>query len=104
MQYVLKQLVADLQESSHPVAKALHFQNQGCRILMIGFKKGMHLKEHKVNLPATLYVLQGAVVYIQNAFKKEVKALENIDIPINEMHAVDALEDSLCLLIQKEQL
>jgi quercetin dioxygenase-like cupin family protein len=96
---ILKEIKAQLETSTHPVAKVLH-RNSNLKALAIGFNKGMMLKEHKVQLSARLYVLSGKIIYRQGEKSLTLSALEDTDIPLNVVHSVEALEDSLCLLIQ----
>ena len=99
---ILNEIVQQLQASSHPVAKSLH-HGENCKVLCIGFKKGMLMKEHKTNLPATLYVFEGEVVYKEGEKIQVLKKNEEVKIPVEKPHSVEALENSLCLLIQADE-
>jgi len=99
---ILNEIVQQLQTSTHPVAKSLH-HNENCKVLCIGFKKGMLMKEHKTNLPATLYIFDGEVVYKEGEKTQVLKKYEEIKIPVEKLHSVEAREDSLCLLIQADE-
>ena len=55
---ILKEIIASLENAAHPVAKALH-KGDHFKVLAIGFKKGMVLKEHQAHLPTRLFVLSG---------------------------------------------
>ncbi len=96
---LIQELLQQVENAKNPVAKALH-KGDHHKVLAIAFKKDMILKEHQTHLPAMLLVLAGKVVY--NEAHREVVALqyEEIAIPVETMHQVTALEDSLCLLIQ----
>jgi quercetin dioxygenase-like cupin family protein len=96
---VLKEIIAALENATHPIAKALH-KGEHFKVLAIGFKKGMILKEHQAHLPTKLFVLSGQVTYIENAITTTLSAYEEIEIPINCLHSVEAVADSLCLLTQ----
>ncbi len=96
---ILQQILADLETSVHPVAKALH-KGTNFKVLAIGFKKGMILKEHQAHLPTQLFVLSGKVIYKQGDASKTFSALEQTEIPVEITHSVEALEDSMCLLTQ----
>ena len=95
----IKEINEQLKTANHPVAKALH-KGDHFKVLVIGFKKGMKLKDHQANLPSKLTVISGKVVYRQNEKETEAEMFDEINIPINIIHSVEALEDSLCLLTQ----
>ena len=96
---LLKEIVKQIENATHPVAKALH-RGDHFKILAIGFKKGMMLKEHQTHLPAKLFVLKGEVIYRVNENTTTLSEYDEIEIPVNVMHSVEAIEDSLCLLSQ----
>jgi quercetin dioxygenase-like cupin family protein len=96
---VLKEVITAVEMSTHPVARALH-KGEHFKILAVAFKKGMKLKDHQTHLLSKLIVIYGSVVYIENENKTELNEFEEIDIPINTIHSVEALADSLCLLSQ----
>ena len=95
----IKEIILDLKTATQPVAKALH-KGDHFRVLMLGFNKGMILKEHKTHIPSKLTVVNGYVIYKE--IDKEVTLLQydEIDIPIEIIHSVEAIEDSLCILSQ----
>ena len=95
----LKEIIKELDTATHPVAKALH-KGEHFKTLAIGFKKGMILKEHKANLPTKLFVLQGVVIYKQDDISTTLSLYDELEIPVNILHSVEATEDSLCLLTQ----
>jgi quercetin dioxygenase-like cupin family protein len=88
-----------LETSSNPVAQALH-SGSGFRVLLIAFKKGMILKEHKAHMRSKLAVLEGSVKYAEAGRFIDLSKYDEIDIPLEIMHSVEALEDSLCILTQ----
>ena len=96
---IIKEILAELETKEHPIAKAL-FKREGFKVLALGFKKEMILKEHKANVPTKLVVLQGAVIYKSDVTMLTLNQYDEFEIPVNELHAVTALEDALCMLIQ----
>ncbi len=96
---IIKDVLQKLEQSSHPVAQALH-KGDHFKVLVIAFKQGMILKDHKTNLPAILTVLTGKVVYKCGDTIQQLSQYEETAIPINEIHSVEATADSLCLLTQ----
>lgn len=96
---IIKQVKEKLKSSKGPVALSLH-QGPGFKTLVIGFNKDMVLKEHKAHLKSKLCVLEGAVIYKEDTRELRLNRYDEVDIPVEVMHAVTALEDSLCLLTQ----
>lgn len=92
----IKQL---LETSDKPVARALFHQDH-FRVLAIGFKKDMILKDHKTPYESKLVALEGNVIYKQDDQELVLHQYEECIIPLNVIHSVVALEDALCLLIQ----
>lgn len=95
----IKVVKEKLQTSKGPVALSLH-QGSGFKTLVMGFNKGMILKEHKAHLKSKLTVLEGSVVYQEKERKVTLHQYEEVDIPVEEIHWVEALQDSICLLTQ----
>ena len=96
---IIKEILSELEAKDHPVAKAL-FKKEGFKVLVLAFKDGMVLKEHKANVPTKLLVLEGSVKYKSETTEIELGKYDDFVIPINELHAVNALENSLCMLVQ----
>ena len=97
----IKDIKLKLKTSNNPVAKSLH-QGLGFKTLVIGFKKGMILKEHKAHLKSKLTVLEGAVIYKEEHRVIELEQYDEVEIPIEITHSVEAKEDSLCIVTQGE--
>ncbi|MDB5191001.1 MAG: hypothetical protein JWQ96_564 [Segetibacter sp.] len=95
----IREVNEQLETANNPVAKVLH-KGEHFKVLVIGFKMGMRLKEHTAHLPSKLTVITGRVKYRQGESLTELETFDQIDIPVNVMHSVEALEDSLCLLTQ----
>lgn len=98
---VIKEILAELahQNSDRPKIKILK-KGEDYKIIVMGFKKGMILKEHSTPIPAKLLVIEGKVNYKEADKNLIIDKFDEYEIPINVIHAVDALEDSICLLIQ----
>lgn len=97
----IKKIKEELKAANHPVAKSLH-HGTGFKVLIIGFNRGMILKEHKAHIPSKLTVLEGAVIYTEENRVVKLRQYDEVDIPIEIPHAVEAMEDSLCVLTQGE--
>ena len=96
---IINEVLAELETKEHPVAKAL-YKKEGFKILVLAFKKSMILKEHKANVPTKLIVLEGKIIYESNATEMILNKYDEFDIPVNDLHAVHALDDALCMLVQ----
>lgn len=88
-----------LKSAKNPVARIMHKGNTS-KCLMIGFNKGMIMSEHKAHLPSKLFVCDGQVLFVIGDETKLLKKYDEMDIPVDIIHEVQALEDSICLLIQ----
>ncbi|WP_194976647.1 cupin domain-containing protein [Aquiflexum lacus] len=97
----IKEIKEELKTADNPVAKSLH-HGKGFKVLIIGFRKGMILKEHKAHIQSKLTVLEGAVIYKEAYKNMELRQYDEVEIPIEITHAVEAIEDSLCILSQGE--
>jgi len=95
----VKSAIEQAEKAGHPVASAIK-KGIHSRVLAIAFKKGMRFKEHMTHLPSKLVVLSGKIFYIQNSKKTELNKYDELQIPVNVMHTIEASEPSLCLLIQ----
>ena len=96
---IIREILSELETKDHPVAKAL-YKKDGFKVLMLAFKKEMILKEHKANIPTKLVVLDGKLLYKSDSEEIIFNKYDEFDIPVNDLHAVSALEDSLCMLLQ----
>ncbi len=96
---ILKEILQQLETSPTVVAKAL-FKTEHCKMVAIGFKKGMHLNEHQTPVTAKLFVLSGRVIYTWDGNSVVLNQYDEQDIPAHLVHALEASEDSMCLLIR----
>lgn len=95
----IEKIKEELINSTNPVIKSLH-HGSGFKVLMLGFNQGMVLKEHKASIRSKLTVLEGAVIYKEANRTIELKQYDEVEIPIDVLHSVEAMSDSLCILSQ----
>ncbi len=95
----IKEIIQQLETADHPVAKALH-KGDHFKVLVIGFKSGMKLKEHEAHLPSKLTVISGQVIYRESTREVKLNIFDEVEIAVNIKHSVEAIEDSICLLSQ----
>lgn len=96
---IIQEILTQLETSNCPVARVLQ-KGENFKILAIGFKKEMILKDHKTSYNSKLVVMSGSVKYIQSENTIIANQYDEIEIPVNEIHQVTALTNSVCLLIQ----
>jgi len=98
----LKEIKTELNEASNPIAKSLH-HNDSFRVLVLGFKKGMVMKDHKAKWNSKLTVLEGSVTYNNAGSTTLLEQYDEYEIPVEEIHSVTAILDSICLLTQSDE-
>ncbi|QHS56590.1 hypothetical protein GWR56_13940 [Mucilaginibacter sp. 14171R-50] len=96
---VIQDVVKAVAQAASPVVKIL-VKGEAAKVIVLGFKKGMTLKEHKTNVNTRLVVLEGQINYFSANSKVTMNKFDDLDIPVNEPHSVEALADSICFLIQ----
>jgi quercetin dioxygenase-like cupin family protein len=96
---IIQEVLTQLQTSDHPVAKALHKMEHG-KVLVLAFKAGMQLKDHRTPFSSLLLVLDGKVEYHEGEVVTSLSKYDEMLIAPEAVHAVTCLEDATCLLIQ----
>lgn len=96
---ILKEILSEIETAEKPVVRKLQ-NGTAQQVLAIGLKENVILKEHKTDIPAKLYVLQGEVVYRTANNETVVKQYEDQEIRVEELHSVKALKNSLFLVIK----
>ncbi len=96
---IIQEIKTLLESSLNPIARVL-YKKDNFRVLAIGFTKDMILKDHKTPYESKLLVIEGSVNYSEQGLPKTLIQYEEVVIPINVVHNVTALQDSICLLIQ----
>jgi len=96
---IIQEVIEQLKSADHPVAKALHKMEHG-KVLVLAFKAGMQLKDHRTPFSSLLLVLEGRVEYQQGNAVITLNKFDEMPIAPEVVHAVLCLEDAICLLIQ----
>lgn len=96
---IIQDVLSQLEDAAGPVVKVLQ-RTDNIKVIALGFKKGMILKEHKTGVTTKLLIMDGCVIYKKAEASVVMDKYDDLDIPINVLHSVEALEDSVCLLIQ----
>lgn len=94
-------LISEVTSKDHPIAKAM-LNTETVRVLVLAMNKGMELKAHKTDVPTQLLIMSGAARYDQEDIIKELNQYDIYDIPVNRMHSLHAIEDTVCLLVQSK--
>jgi tellurite resistance-related uncharacterized protein len=96
---MFKELFQKLATAENPIAQVV--QKTACsKVLVIAFKKGMILKEHKTDVLAKLLVINGSVTYKEKNHQEKLFLYDEKNIQPDIFHSVEANEDSLCLLFK----
>jgi quercetin dioxygenase-like cupin family protein len=98
----IKNLKLELDNSSNPIVKSLH-GNHAFRVLIVGFKKGMVMKDHKAKWDSKLTVLEGSVTYVKQGSTIVLEKYNEYKIPVDENHSIIASLDSICILTQSDE-
>lgn len=69
------------------------------KVIGLGLNKGAILKEHKAPGRAKLIVIEGLISYKTGGTKIIMSQYDEYEIPLEEYHTVEGLEESICLLI-----
>ena len=96
---MFKEILQKLENAANPVAQVVQ-NTSSSKVMVIAFKKGMILKEHKTDVPAKLLVIKGNVIYKEENKQNKLFLYDEQEIPVAVLHSVEALEDSLCLLFK----
>jgi quercetin dioxygenase-like cupin family protein len=72
------------------------------QVIAISLKKGQVLKKHITPIPATLIVLKGLVAFDMEGTITELPVYTSFEIPVNSLHEVTGLEESLFLVIKEK--
>ncbi|WP_394772034.1 hypothetical protein [Mucilaginibacter sp.] len=96
---IVKEVKSGLKDATAPIIKVLQ-KSEHIKVIVLGFKKGMGLKKHQTNVATKLVVIVGSINYTEGGASVIIDSFEDMDIPVNAPHAVEALEDSICFLIQ----
>lgn len=96
---LIEELKTAAQTSSSPVARTLHKGNAAKATVLV-FRSGAVLREHQSSVPATLFVVEGKVLYREDGQETTLSTHEHTAIPPQRTHVVEAITDSVCLLIQ----
>lgn len=96
---IVKEILTQLDTAEKPVGKVLR-KGEHFHVLAIGFKKDMILPEHTSSLPARLVVIKGEVVYNDAKGPHQLGLYDEIEIPVDDPHWVEASKDSLIFVIK----
>lgn len=96
---IIQEVKAALAGADKPIVKVLQ-KTENVKIIVLGLKKGISLKEHQTSVITKLVVIEGNIIYREGSASVMIDRFEDIDIPVNTPHAVEAMEDSICFLIQ----
>ncbi|SER03615.1 cupin domain-containing protein [Neolewinella agarilytica] len=93
----IESVLQKLKTSVGPVTEMLH-NNDSFKVILLGLNVDVLLPDHHTKLPTKLTVLKGSVVYRDINGNVPLFQYDELEIPINEIHSVQAIRPSLCLL------
>ncbi|RFZ85132.1 hypothetical protein DYU05_05895 [Mucilaginibacter terrenus] len=96
---IIKKILAELGTTDRPLSKIIK-TGDSFKTMAIGLKKGVTWRDHKAIMPTKLMVMEGRVTYVQGEKKVELDKFDDLDIPVNIVHSLQAAENSICILIQ----
>ena len=96
---ILNDILKELNTADKPIVKRLQ-EGKGFHVLAIGLKNKVVLKEHKTDVPAKLVVIKGQVIFKSGNVMVTLNTYDEHTINVKEMHSVEAIEDSLFLVIK----
>lgn len=95
----IKEIHDQLDKADAPIVKVLQ-RAEHFKVIALGLKKDITLKEHKTGITTKLVVIEGAVTYKEAERSVVLHKFDELDIPLNIIHSVTAQANSICLLIQ----
>ncbi|ATP55620.1 hypothetical protein CPT03_03620 [Pedobacter ginsengisoli] len=100
---IIKEVLAQLAESqTGPIIKVLERGDQ-FKVIVLAFKKEMVLRAHQTPLKTKLVVIEGKVSYKEAGRLVVLDQFDDLEIPKKVLHSVEAIADSICLLIQSQE-
>jgi len=93
----IKEIIEKLKTEDRPVISVLAKGSQS-KLIAVGLGKNVQLKEHKAPGPTIMVILMGQVEYKTSKYSKTLSVTDEFQIPMEEVHAVAGIEDSVFLL------
>lgn len=96
---IVKNILAQLNEATRPISKIIK-SGDSFKTIGIGLKKKVIWRDHQAAMPTKLLVVYGKVRYRQGEQTIELEKFEDLDIPVGIIHSLEAIVDSICILVQ----
>lgn len=85
--------------SGNPSTALIH-QTDNVKVISIGLKKGVELKEHHTPVPAFLTVVKGSIDFYIDDEVHRLNYLDTFTIPVGDLHHVIGVgEENVFMLI-----
>jgi len=84
---IIHNAIADFASAQNSILRTLH-EGDNSKALVLTFRTGMTIKEHKSNVPATLIAVSGKINYHTSKTTITLKMYNNLSIIPEELHAV----------------
>lgn len=99
---MLKDLIEKLPHSDKPLTTIL-LKNENTKVIAVGLKKGVMLNDHKAPGATKLIVVKGEIKYTTAHKEIVLQLFDEYDIPLEEIHRVEGLQDSVFMLLVDNQ-
>ena len=94
---IIQETIEKMKASTGPVTAVLH-KNEHFKVILLGLKKGLVLKEHKTEIRAKISVIFGSVNFKLGEEITPWKQYETVEIAVNADHWERGGEDSLWMM------
>ncbi len=91
-------LMTQLPTATKPLSN-LVYKSSTSKLIAIGLNEQVRLEKHTAPGRTKLIVIEGHIQYKCNQKTLDLHAYDSYDIPLNEVHSVEALSPSLFLLL-----
>jgi len=98
----IKEIFEKTKSANKPVTQLLS-KGSNSKLIGIGLRKDVVLKEHKAPGPTTMVILKGQLEYTTKESVKNFYELNEYQIPLEEIHSVKGVEDCVFLLFIQDQ-
>jgi quercetin dioxygenase-like cupin family protein len=94
-------ITAQIEYSSEKPTKKVVFATEQYELILFAFEKGQAMKEHTVNFPAYIQVIEGEAILLIDSKPITIKAGEGYSLPASVGHALKAPSNFKMLLLKQ---
>jgi len=93
----IKEIIKEIDHTSKPITTVIS-KSDCSKLIAIGLGKGVLLKKHKAPGQTKLIVIKGQIEYRVEEHVRLFSALDEYQIPLEEVHSVLGIDDCVFLL------